>query len=130
MMVLFISIFSVVIMNLVVAHMTNTYTRIQNQVEQEWQYRLAETVKMFILIEEAHPWRMLPAPLNIVPFLLSLPFCSIHDFYLWLSYRELKGILKDLKRDENSTDSVKTSSPPSSAIGSSSGSDLSLSSPR
>ena len=89
---IFVAFFSVVLMNLVIARLNFTYSDVSDHADQEWQFRMAETVKSFLLFRETNPLRMLPAPLNLVPTLLS-PF---HITYIWIKKNAFLRCLEEM----------------------------------
>jgi hypothetical protein len=61
----------------VIARLTVTHQKINQESFQEWQFVRADNVKQFLLLEERNPCCMLPPPLNIFPFLM-FPFHVFH----------------------------------------------------
>lgn len=76
-------VFSVVLLfNLVVANMSANFSRLYQNSFHEWQFTRAASVCSFVLLEERHPFCMLPPPLNLLPVLLSpLHFHSLYRNY-------------------------------------------------
>jgi hypothetical protein len=82
--VVFIVFSSVVLVHLIIARMSSTYESLEEKSFQAWQLAKAMTVDQFLLVEERHPFCMLPAPFNLLPVIFS-PF---HMMYLKLNLNE------------------------------------------
>lgn len=82
---------SVLLLNLLVAQMSATYSRIADKSMQEWSFFIAKTVQQFILIEEKSPFAVLPAPFNIITSAIA----PIHYILLWFTNISLAGTLAD-----------------------------------
>ena len=77
--IVFVVLSSVVLLNLVIARMSAVHEKIDENSFQHWQFTRAVRTKKFLLLEEKHPFCMLPAPLNLIPS--SVYF--LHSFWLW-----------------------------------------------
>lgn len=74
-MITFITMTSIVLMNLLIARMTNSHTRISDQAFREWNFTQAQTLDTLLLWKERHMMNMLPAPLNIITSLFGMIDC-------------------------------------------------------
>ena len=54
------------LLNLLIARMSNTHQRINDAAMEEWSFFVAKTVQQQILLKERSPLCMLPSPLNLV----------------------------------------------------------------
>ena len=73
----------IVLMNLLIAKMSQTYQRISSISYDTWQYSKAEATFENLLIGERSPFSMLPPPLNIVPSLCYFPHYLAINFAIY-----------------------------------------------
>lgn len=76
--IIYIIITSIMLLNLLIARMSNTHQRISDHALQEWSFIKASTVRQFVLLNARSPLCMLPPPFN----LLSAPLYLIDLFWL------------------------------------------------
>lgn len=69
---------AILLVNLLIARMSNAYQRIDDKALQEWSFEKAKTVQKNILLNEKHPFCMLMPPFNLVTAVLH----PIHFKYL------------------------------------------------
>lgn len=71
--------FSIVLLNVVIAQMSATHQRVDEKAHEEWLFARAKITKAFILLEERHPFAMLPPPFNLVTTIVfPLHYLCIH----------------------------------------------------
>eukprot|EP01039_Chlorochromonas_danica_P002755 gene2755-3008_t len=68
---------AILLINMLIAKMSNAYQRIDEKALQEWSFAKAQTVQEMLLLKEKHPFCMLMPPFNILPALL-LPWHRRH----------------------------------------------------
>lgn len=76
--VVYLLIVTIVLVNLLIARMTNSYQKVDDRALAEWSFDKASTVEQFLLLHEHHPFCMLPAPFNLITTVLY----PVHYFYL------------------------------------------------
>lgn len=64
---------SVLLINLLIAQMTNSYQRVKDEAFREWAFSYARIVRQCVLRNDMNVMIMLPAPLNLLSLLLVLP---------------------------------------------------------
>jgi len=64
--VIFVIFTAIVLMNLLIAQMSNVYVEIQAHLQQEWGFRYAQLVSEYVLSKETNGWCVLPPPLNVI----------------------------------------------------------------
>lgn len=64
---------SVLLLNLLIAQMTNSYQKVKDQSFREWAFCYATIVRQCVLRNDMNVTTMLPAPLNLIPIMLSIP---------------------------------------------------------
>lgn len=69
--VAFVILTGIMMINLLIALMSNSYQRIRDTSQMEWSYEKARTVKRLLIITESNVLCILPAPLNLVPIFLT-----------------------------------------------------------
>ena len=80
--VLYSVITAIVLLNLLIAQMSNTYKRIEDASLQEWLFAKSSTVMRFLTVVESNPFCMLPAPLNLITIVVA-PL----DYFIFSSRR-------------------------------------------
>jgi hypothetical protein len=70
---------SILLINLLIARMTNSHQYIIQQAFRVWSFEKAKTVKQMMLSNERHACSMLPAPLNYLTMLVA----PVHYYYLY-----------------------------------------------
>jgi ankyrin repeat protein len=83
--VVFVIVSNVVLLNLIIARMSAVHERINLHSFQEWQLLRAVRTKRFLLLEESHPFCMLPPPINLFPS----AFYLVHKFHLGRVHQNL-----------------------------------------
>lgn len=68
---------AILLINMLIAKMSNAYQRIDEKALQEWSFAKAQTVQDMLLLKEKHPFCMLMPPFNALPALL-LPWHRRH----------------------------------------------------
>lgn len=63
---------AILLINLLIARMSNSFQRISDQSQREWAYERAKLVQNLTLIREKPVWNILPAPLNLFPIICTL----------------------------------------------------------
>ena len=71
--VVFLLLTMVILFNLLIAKMSSTYAKSEENALEEWEYSKATIVEQFVLVGEASPLNALPAPLNLITFLVYIP---------------------------------------------------------
>jgi Ion transport protein len=64
---------AVLLINLLIAQMTNSYQRVKDQAFREWAFSYARVVKQCMRRNDLNVLTMLPAPLNLIPIALAVP---------------------------------------------------------
>lgn len=92
---------AVILMNLLIAQMTNSLNRIQGNSFREWSYARAYLVQHYLpLNRSAHPFRMLPPPFNLITSMIFL--FDLITKTLWnLFWKQSNTEIKDEKDLEN-----------------------------
>jgi hypothetical protein len=85
-MIIFLILTAIILLNLLIAKMSSTYAAREEKAIQEWQLQRAKITKQFGLIGEASTLAMLPAPLNIIPAIFSIPHWLYINKILWNVY--------------------------------------------
>ena len=80
----------IVIFNLLIARMADTYAKIDEKAFFQWAKALAKNGRSFMLLQERSPLCMLPPPLNIIPSFLS-------PFHYWTIENARKRITRKLR---------------------------------
>lgn len=62
----------VLLFNLLIALMFGTYERVRDDGYMEWSYTKARMIRKLLIVKERHVYRMLPAPLNIIPIIFTV----------------------------------------------------------
>jgi hypothetical protein len=70
---------TVILLNLIIARMSNTHQEVSNRSFEKWNFFKATLLKKFILVKERHPFSMLPAPFNVIPIVLS----PVHFYWMY-----------------------------------------------
>lgn len=83
---------AVLLLNLLIARMTNAYQRVDDKALQEWSFAKTQTVLEHLLLRERHVFCMLPSPFNLIPT-LTYPF---HYFLLEHTGISLAGTVSNL----------------------------------
>ena len=76
-----------VLLNLLIAQMTNTFQKINDKSQEQWMFVFTGTTKRFLIEYEPNALCMLPAPLNACTI-----FASVFDLILWIRQRKDKSI--------------------------------------
>jgi hypothetical protein len=74
--IFFLIITAILLINLLIAKLTNTHERVATKAIIEWSYTKSQLVSKFLLIDEMHPFKMIPPPFNLLPVL-----CFPLDYY-------------------------------------------------
>lgn len=69
--VTFVTVTAILLINLLIARMSDSFSRISQQSFREWSYDRAKMVKKHVLLKEDNVYSMLPAPLNLFPIVLT-----------------------------------------------------------
>lgn len=69
--ILFVVMTAILLMNLLIARMSNSFQRISDNSQMEWAFDRARVVMSLTLIHEKPVWNSLPAPLNLIPIALN-----------------------------------------------------------
>ena len=86
-MTLYVTFLGIILLNLIIAKMNNTFDSVETKARQQWSMVMAKNVQDCLLIREKNnPLCMLPPPLN---GLLIIP-CWPWDFFEWWNSRESK----------------------------------------
>lgn len=64
--VIFVIFTAIVLMNLLIAQMSNSYQEIKQRAQQEWSFTFAKVMQEYILLQERNAFCILPPPLNII----------------------------------------------------------------
>ncbi|RYG68289.1 hypothetical protein EON64_05510 [archaeon] len=83
---------AVLLLNLLVARMTNAYQRVDDKAVQEWSFAKTQTVTQFLILKERHPFCMMPAPLN----LLTTALYPLHVYFMKTSNMSLAGTVSNV----------------------------------
>lgn len=86
--ILFVTMTSIVLLNLLIARMTNSHQRISNQALREWSFSQAKTVSGLLLWKEKNCMSMLPPPLNFI----SIAFALLDRYYYLLWNNDTKQV--------------------------------------
>jgi len=70
---------TVMLLNLLIARMSNTHQKINDNSMREWTYLFAKNCKQFSLLKELPAISMLPAPFNII----TIAVLPIHEVLIW-----------------------------------------------
>jgi hypothetical protein len=78
----FVTLTSIVLINLLIARMSSTHNKITEAAVQEWSYTRGLTIQQYMLLSEKNPLCMLPAPLNILTafFYFPLLICGFSQY--------------------------------------------------
>lgn len=76
--VFFLILIAVLLLNLLISRMTNAYQRVDDRAMEEWSYNKTRIVQNFLLLQERHPFCMMPPPFNLIPTILT----PLHKVYL------------------------------------------------
>ena len=95
--IVFLLLTMVILFNLLIAKMSSTYAKSEENALQEWEYSKATIVEQFVLAGEASPLCALPAPFNLITCLVYRPHHFIINkkmFGVWFrgSYTPPKNI--------------------------------------
>jgi len=72
---------AIILMNLLIAQMSNTYQTIKEKATRKWSIGFAELVKDYVLIKERHVFCMLPPPLNIITIVIApVHYYCVHHY--------------------------------------------------
>lgn len=69
--IVFVVMTSILLVNLLIARMSNTFQRISDKSRVEWSYDKSLMIMHLLLIREKPVWNILPAPFNLLPILLT-----------------------------------------------------------
>jgi len=72
---------TVMLLNLLIARMSNTHQKINDNSMREWTFLFAKNCKQFTLLKETSPLSMLPAPFNV----LTIAVLPIHEAFIWFT---------------------------------------------
>lgn len=64
---------SVLLLNLLIAQMTNSYQQVKDRSFREWAFSYATIVRQCLLSNDMNVMTMLPAPLNLIPIMFFIP---------------------------------------------------------
>lgn len=70
---IYLTVTSILLLNLLIARMSNAYQRVDDKAIQEWSFAKTQTVLQYLLLKERHVFCMLPAPFNLIST-LTYPF--------------------------------------------------------
>lgn len=69
---IFVIMTAIMLINLLIAKMSTSFQRVSDKSQMEWAFERAKLVRSLTLIREKDVWNILPAPLNLVPILLTV----------------------------------------------------------
>lgn len=87
--VIFVVITLIIIFNLLIARMADTYAKIDEKAFYQWAKAMAKNGRSFMLLQERSPFSMLPPPFNVIPAL-------VYPIHFWSIRRARKRISKSL----------------------------------
>jgi hypothetical protein len=90
---IFVLLTNVLLINLLIAQMTNTYERINNHSFAEWSLTKARNAKKLLRVHEKNPLCMLPSPLNFITFAIWIT--GLHNYFLEHMNISLAGTVSD-----------------------------------
>jgi ankyrin repeat protein len=106
--IIFLVLTAIVLFNLLIARLTNVHDRLITKALVEWSHTKAQLLSKNLLLTEMHPFKIIPPPFNILPFVFT-PF----HYYYWRQQEEIdetnkrnnlkKSISKRVKMDDNAT---------------------------
>ncbi|RYH08707.1 hypothetical protein EON65_40695 [archaeon] len=70
--VIFVILTYVLLFNLLIALMFCTYDQVRKDGYMEWSYSKARMIRKLLIVKERHVYRMLPAPLNVIPIVCTV----------------------------------------------------------
>lgn len=94
---------SIILMNVLIARLTNTYESVSERAVSEWCYMKAQQVNKHLNFREKNPLKVVPPPFNIIPILFS-PF---HYYYLYFHNKKNQ----EDKTQQNTSPNVPTNLP-------------------
>jgi hypothetical protein len=68
----------------------NTHERVATKAIIEWSYTKSQLVSKFLLIDEMHPFKVIPPPFNLLP-VLCFPLDCLLQFYSYHLYMKIKS---------------------------------------
>lgn len=63
---IYLTLTAVLLLNLLIARMSNAYQRVDDKAVQEWSFAKTQTVLQYLLLKERHVFCMLPSPFNLI----------------------------------------------------------------
>eukprot|EP01033_Poteriospumella_lacustris_P003232 gene3232-2379_t len=62
---------AILLINLLIAKMSTSFQRVSDKSQMEWAFERAKLVRSLTLIREKEVWNILPAPLNLIPIVVT-----------------------------------------------------------
>jgi len=86
---------AIILMNLLIAQMSNTYQIIKEKATRKWSIGFAELVCDYVLMKERHVFCMLPPPLNII----TIAIAPIHYYVVYNYQFSIGGTIANMLYD-------------------------------